>query len=468
MPFVKRAWANSLSARMIAAYVTGVVLSALVIVLAVKGLLTFRSPIFVEEDMGEHAEALAEHLAFDAAGAPIGFDNRLQKVSWIFQTMKDDLAYRVLDSAGRVVFQSQDGAALWPAEGGTVGRPQQGRFAFDHAGKSIRGATAVVEHGDRTWFIQMAASTRLAELLRLEFALPFMGVGIMLFSAVLLFVFGVCTYVMLRQVQKPLQAVSASAAAISPQSLHARLPSESVPTEIAPLVESFNRVLERVERGYRVQQEFLATAAHELKTPLALIRAQVELLEANGDRDALLSDVEHMTRQVQQLLLLAEASEAHNYEFAPTNVGDVAREAAGYLRRMARTAGVAIELVDSGDAGTWHADRGALFTLFKNLLENAIQHAPAGTVVSIAVQRASLSVRDQGPGVEAGELPKLFARFWRGAHRRDHGAGLGLAICQEIAQAHGWVLSVQPAEPGLRLVVSTRPDSSEGVFPRSP
>jgi len=442
---------------MIAAYVTGVVLSALVIVLAVKGLLTFRSPIFVEEDMGEHAEALAEHLAFDAAGTPIGFDNRLQKVSWIFQTMKDDLAYRVLDSAGRVVLQSQDGAALWPADGAAVGRPQQGRFAFDRAGKSIRGATAVVDHGGRTWFLQMAASTRLAELLRLEFALPFMGIGIMLFSAVLLFVFGVCTYVMLRQVQKPLQAVSASAAAISPQSLHARLPSESVPTEIAPLVESFNRVLERVERGYRVQQDFLATAAHELKTPLALIRAQVELLEANGDRDALLSDLEHMTRQVQQLLLLAEASEAHNYDFAPTHVGDVAREAAGYLRRMARTAGVAIELVDSGDVGAWHADRGALFTLLKNLLENAIQHAPAGTVVSIAVERTSLSVRDQGPGVQAGELPKLFTRFWRGAHRRDHGAGLGLAICQEIAQAHGWVLSAQPAEPGLRLVVSAQP-----------
>ena len=96
-----------------------------------------------------------------------------------------------------------------------------------------------------------------------------------------------------------------------------------MPTEISPLVDSFNRVLERLERGYRLQQEFLANAAHELKTPLALIRAQIELPVEIEDRESLLSDVEHMTRQVQQLLLLAEASERQNYNFAPVDVQDV-------------------------------------------------------------------------------------------------------------------------------------------------
>ena len=81
-----------------------------------------------------------------------------------------------------------------------------------------------------------------------------------------------------------------------------------------------------------------------------------------------------------------------------------------------------------------------MFTLLKNLLENAIQHAPAQTVVHVEVLRDGLTVRDWGPGVDGAQLPLLFERFWRGAHRRDHGAGLGLAICQEIAQAHGWHL----------------------------
>jgi len=209
-----------------------------------------------------------------------------------------------------------------------------------------------------------------------------------------------------------------------------------------------------VEHGYRVQQDFLATAAHELKTPLALIRAQIELMPPDAERDALLRDVAHMTRQVQQLLLLAEASEAHNYAFAATDVAEVAREAAQYLDRMARAAQVRIELAPQPNAAPWEADRGALFTLLKNLLENAIQHAPAGTAVVVEVGASALSVRDFGPGVTPDQLPRLFARFWRGAHRRDHGAGLGLAICQEISQAHGWTLAARHGGPGLRLVVS--------------
>jgi signal transduction histidine kinase len=209
-----------------------------------------------------------------------------------------------------------------------------------------------------------------------------------------------------------------------------------------------------VEQGYRIQQEFLGTAAHELKTPLALIRAQVELASDSEYRRSLLNDVEHMTRQVQQLLLLAEASERQNYTFAAVDILAVATEAAGYLRRVADAAGVVVVAPDDAEGPQWSADRGALFTLFKNLLENAIQHAPRGTRVQVEVSASTVSVRDWGPGVNREVLPKLFSRFWRGTDRRDHGAGLGLAICQEIARAHGWTLSAHQEEPGLRLSVS--------------
>lgn len=101
----------------------------------------------------------------------------------------------------------------------------------------------------------------------------------------------------------------------------------------------------------------------------------------------------------------------------------------------------------------WKADRGALFTLLKNLLENAIQHAPSTTTVDVEVQRDVLSVRDWGPGLDPAQIPLLFERFWRAAHRRDHGAGLGLSICQEIALAHGWSLTVERADPGLRFLL---------------
>jgi signal transduction histidine kinase len=201
----------------------------------------------------------------------------------------------------------------------------------------------------------------------------------------------------------------------------------------------------------------LATAAHELKTPLALIRAQVELIEDGVDRDFLLDDVNHMTRQVQQLLLLAEASEVQNYSFARVDLCEATGEAIAYLQRMAGSAEVKLTLHGENSGARWQADRGAFFTLMKNLLENAIQHAPKGTEVLVQVGPTEITVRDWGSGASPEQLPKLFTRFWRGPHRRDHGAGLGLTICQEIALAHGWTLSAHSAEPGLMFRIAFSP-----------
>ena len=125
---------------------------------------------------------------------------------------------------------------------------------------------------------------------------------------------------------------------------------------------------------------------------------------------------------------------------------------------MADAAGVRLELPQRSAEVRWQADRGALFTLLKNLLENAIQHTPAGTLVTVEVDAVTLTVRDWGAGVPHDQLNKIFTRFWRSEHRRDQGAGLGLTICLEIALAHGWAVAANRADPGLRLVVS-RPGS---------
>jgi len=95
------------------------------------------------------------------------------------------------------------------------------------------------------------------------------------------------------------------------------------------------------------------------------------------------------------------------------------------------------------------ANRGALFTLLKNLLENAIQHSHAGSVVQLRAESNLISVQDEGPGESPEDLPKLFTRFWRSAERRDLGAGLGLSICREIATAHGWDLLARRREAGM-------------------
>jgi signal transduction histidine kinase len=452
MSFVKPAWLNSLGLKILFAYVVGVILSILLMALIVFLLTTFRSDFLLKKDLAEHARELAGAVRFDNHGVPIGLAAGQDSDRWIYQSLKQETAYRVLDESGRSVLVSDAGEAFWsPRE---AWRPGRNSFTFEHDGVQLHSFVEPVEHNGRTWYLQFAASARLMNFMYQEFTLPFMGAGVILFSLVLLFVFGVCAYVTLGYTLGPLRELSKSAASISPRALHARLQTRSVPPEISPLVDSFNHALDRLEHGYRVQQEFLATAAHELKTPLALIRAQVELREDGNDRDALLDDVEHMTRQVQQLLLLAEASEVQNYDFAQVDVREVAMEVIAYLQRMAAAANVQVTLSGGDFEAQWPADRGALFTLLKNLLENAIQHAPQGTEVRVEVDPATLSVRDWGPGANPEQLPKMFTRFWRGAHRRDYGAGLGLTICREIALAHGWTLSAHSAAPGLLLRLS--------------
>jgi signal transduction histidine kinase len=449
---VKTIRLNSLGLKVLAAYLVGALFSIALAVAAAVWIV--QTDVLAGLEQGERAERLAKRIKFNAAGEPVGLNASEAERDWLYDSLPHENAYRVLDVAGNVVLLSKAGEAFWPPKGSSP-RLERGSFVFERNGATIHGATEPFEHQGQPWYLQYAANVRLMKLLQHRFALPYMGIGIGIFSAVLIVGFGVCAYITLRYALKPLRDISEAAAAISPRSLHARLEAEAVPLEISPLVDSFNRALEQIERGYRLQQEFLANAAHELKTPLALIRAQIELSDhGKSPPDSLLGDVEYMTRQVQQLLLLAEASEVRNYNFTIVRVKEIADEAVSYLQRMAAAANVHLMVSAVADDVEWKADRGALFTLLKNLLENAIQHAPTNTVVNVRIQSGAVTVRDFGPGVDVAQLSLLFERFWRASHRRDHGAGLGLAICQEIALAHGWCLTAEQAEPGLRFRLS--------------
>lgn len=442
---------NSISIKVLLAFVVGMVLSVSLLALLLLGALMLQSNIFSESDISKYSSELAESLQFDDSGRPVHViedDNQV----WLFEIMSEEAGYRVINQSGKVMLYSKAGEAFWTAVG--ISQPiTAGSFTFEQNGIVMDGSIRVTEHQGQHWFFQAAVSRRFMNFAHSVFALRFVTDGLIILSVVMFGVFGACAHFTLRHTLKPLRELSESAALISPRSLQARLKEDHVPAEIAPLVKSFNTVLYRVEHGYRVQQEFLATAAHELKTPLALIRAQLELMQASEERDWLLHDVSYMSRQVQQLLLLAEASEQLNYKFSTVVVSQAAAETVAYLQRMADTAQVRLRLNDHSDGAKWQADKGALFTLLKNLIENAIQHAPKDSEVQIGIEADKITVRDWGPGTNDEQLKHLFERFWRGAHRRDHGAGLGLAICKEIVQAHGWDIVAYRAEPGLIFAI---------------
>lgn len=366
-----------------------------------------------------------------------------------YDGLAKDTAYLVTDAAGQVVAHSPDGPALaalrrLPA--------QADHYEVANPGGAIRlgVASATVERGGRRYRVRVARSDRMITTLSNYEDRLYLRASLLTVGGALV-VFCLVVFLTVRRTLRPLREVSDAAAHIQPRNLSARLREDGLPDELRPLIHAFNAALARLEEGFRVQQEFLGAAAHELKTPLALLRAEIELGGASN-RALLLRDTDLMARQVHQLLHLAEVSEGHNYRFAPLDLHAVADDALGYLRRLADAAGVRLRLLVDAPPPSLEADAGALFVLLKNLLENAVSHSPGGGVVTLRLGLDGFSVADQGPGVAAADRARVFQRFWR-ADPGGGGAGLGLAICREIALAHGWCLGLADAPGGACFVV---------------
>jgi two-component system OmpR family sensor kinase len=227
-----------------------------------------------------------------------------------------------------------------------------------------------------------------------------------------------------------------------------------LPDEVRPLVQELNLLFGRVRTAFAAQQHFVADAAHELRTPLAALKLQVQSLERSDGPDAkrlavsrLTAGIERATRLVEQLLVLArqEASEAGG---APRQNVDLAGAA---KRAVADLAGVAsAKQIDLGlqraDSAEVEGQPDALMILLRNLIDNAIKYTPGGGTVDVSVVAESAGVRvtveDSGPGIPPAERERVFDRFYRVPGSDAAGSGLGLAIIKSIAERHGATLAL--------------------------
>jgi signal transduction histidine kinase len=454
MRFGKHVRPRSLANQLLVIYLLAMLFSGLLMAALVAVMLGWQRDALIQRLLHKQAVAVSQGLRFDAGARPVAIAEGSPVLQLYRAVTADSLKYRVLDAQGRVLLAPELGArALHPD--GVDFDPADTGFAGTVDGQALHVRTARFEQGGQAYYVQAAAGEGFTELALNALVMPLQKV-LLWAAAISLLVFAAAMYTWLCSTLKPLREASAAAAApaaIGPHSVSTRLASGGVPTEMLPLVDAFNAALGRLETGYRAQREFLGAAAHELKTPLALIRGQIEL-NGTGDRATLLADVDFMARQVHQLLHLAEASEAQNYVFEDTDLGSLADEVARYLARLADRRNVRIRVHSAPQAALHRADRATLFILLKNLVENALQHAPEGSSVTLALDAQSLSVSDEGPGIAPEHLPQLFQRFWRGPQRREQGAGLGLAICQEIATAHGWRLSAGNGARGARFALA--------------
>jgi signal transduction histidine kinase len=221
----------------------------------------------------------------------------------------------------------------------------------------------------------------------------------------------------------------------------ARLPVGAVPTEIAPLVTAVNDALGRLDEGYERHRRFLADAAHELRTPIAILTTRLEGLPQSADKARLIEDVSRLSTLTEQLLDL-ERLEQRLAQSSTIDLAALCAQVIADLAPLAIAAGYEISLQHEGARIEVWGDRGALERAVVNLVQNAIQHGGhCGAIVVAVSAPATIEVRDQGPGIPPAERERIFEPFHR-LRPQHRGTGLGLNLVREIIHLHRGEVSV--------------------------
>jgi len=264
---------------------------------------------------------------------------------------------------------------------------------------------------------------------------------------------GLAVIVVVQRALQPLVNAAREIEAARDQERGFRLDVGRFPAEARPFAVALNDLLARVELFAAQQEAFAADVAHELRTPLALARLELDAIGGEA-KMRLTGDLQSMQRLIDQLLLLAQVKAAGSAEMPhePQDLAVIARECVAALAPAAIADGVELEFegVDGAAiAEGWHE---AIQAGLRNLIENALRVTPAdGTVQVFAGPGPTLSVRDGGPGLSSDQLDSLVRRHARAENASRSGAGLGLAIVDQIMRAHGGHLRTEPGRRELRL-----------------
>nr|WP_154747827.1 MULTISPECIES: quorum sensing histidine kinase QseC [Serratia] len=248
---------------------------------------------------------------------------------------------------------------------------------------------------------------------------------------------------------RPLRAVAAGLRRRAPDD-ETPLDARQVPTEVRPLVDALNALFARINALLVRERRFTSDAAHELRSPLAALRVQTEVVQLAGDDapmrehalDNLTVGIDRATRLVDQLLTLSRLDSLSDLaELAPVDWNELVTMTLAEQDKQAHAAGVTLRYEQQGTPPARQGQTLLLSLLLRNLLDNAVRYTPKGGVVTVTLSERSLTVEDDGPGVTTEHLARLGERFYRPPGQEQTGSGLGLSIVQRIAGLHGLQVS---------------------------
>ncbi|RXH02527.1 ATP-binding protein [Bradyrhizobium zhanjiangense] len=416
---------KSLIWRIVFLHIVAVAMVAIVLPLVLFWLLNSEIDQLHRDGMRAQAEVLAERIVAQPDGS-LTF-NLPDSLRGLYSDAYGRYQYDIRDGEGRLLFSSHrrtGAAALRPSEtisGAGVTRIIDGKMVRIRVAEDLAHRDVIIDDIISNFFRRVGWIT-------IPILLVLLATDIIIF----------------RRAIAPLWRASEEASNIGPARTDIRLPTKRIPREIMPLVTAVNQALDRLEDGFRVQRQFTADAAHQLRTPLTILRTRIETLGDGAARQALHADIEAMSRIVAQLLEIAELDTLVLDPGETADLRAVCADVVGSIAPLAIAQHKEIALRGSDAPVMIHGNSEMLQRAIFNLAENAIKFTARDTAVEVEVgEDGSVRVRDCGPGIAEAERELIFQRFWRRDRQRSDGAGLGLSIVRGVADDHAATVAVE-------------------------
>lgn len=254
-----------------------------------------------------------------------------------------------------------------------------------------------------------------------------------------------------RRALSPLTFIQEQAQRIGPTATTKQLSTERLPAELVPLITSVNGAFERLEKGYQAQRDFSSNVAHEIRTPLAVLRSSIDRIDNPEVKEAIHEDVLRLDRMFEQMIDLSRADALAQTTHEPLDLHQLVVDLAIDMSADALKDGKSLAVIGAANCIVV-GNKGALTVAIGNLVRNALIYSPIDTEVEIevTVNPPSIRVLDRGDGISDAQKQTLFERFQRGAASNDNvsGSGIGLAIVKSVADAHNASIDIHDRQGG--------------------
>jgi two-component system sensor histidine kinase TctE len=405
----------------------------------------------LDQSLADAAWALVPHVQETDSSIELRLSQQAEQVLRVDHF--DEIFFVVRHANGNAIAGDQDFPALQIPEKTNTSIAYGSRMR----GEEVRVISLKTIVGGETVLIGAAETRIKRQQIRLRILL-----SLLLLEMLLVVLIPVVVWFALNKGLLPLGAIQRSLEQRRADDLSA-LPILNAPAEIVPFIRAINALLERVQDSSRAKQDFLANVAHQMRTPLAGFKAQLEWLQAHyrDDPDTarsaalMVASTERMARKANQLLALAR-SEPGDFErnrLEKLSLDQLVSESVQHFveEALKKNIDIGFDLRPTLVAG----DRYLLRDLIDNLVDNAIRYSPEGSAVTVSCQMfesgSLLKVEDAGPGIPGSEKEKIFSRFYR-LDQTQSGSGLGLAIVRDIARDHEAVIELHAGPDGKGTV----------------